>query len=315
MTRPDSTSNRRAGGLPALWLLVVLLSACTSVGSDGEALQRGDEAFARGDYSEALAEYRLALRQNGENPVVLTRAAHAYAQVGRVEAARDHYRQAIEIDPSVADLAAADLLRVARTATERRRDGMLAAAAVEAALELRPGVNLTGLARPLAEHFARQGQFGRALPYFQKAIGEGIDDPLLVLEMARAYEELGDCELALIHLHDIRDDVPVARRSEVDWRVGNCSYDLGRRALEEERPEDALEFFQTTIGVGEPRSRVAQAWFESGDILASLGRCSEAIAAFQRVELVDVPGGFLVERARDRIDELRWGRGGDGGPC
>jgi tetratricopeptide (TPR) repeat protein len=298
-----------------LWLLTVLLAACTGAGSDGEALQRGDEAFARGDYSEALAEYRLALRQSGEDPYLLTRAAHAYAQVGRVEAARDHYRQAIELDSSVADLAAADLLRVARTATERRRDGFLAAAAVEAALALRPGVNLTGLARPLAEHFAGQGQFGRALPYFQKAIGEGIDDPLLVLEMARAYEELGDCELALVHLHEIRDEVPVARRSEVDWRVGNCSYEMGRLAVEEERLEEALEFFRTTIAVGEPRSRVAQAWFDSGEILVSFGRCAEAIEAFEGAQSAEMPGGFLIERARDRIDDLRWGRAGDGGPC
>ncbi|MEX0843053.1 MAG: tetratricopeptide repeat protein [Gemmatimonadota bacterium] len=315
MTRRDSKRHRR-DGFAALWLLMVLLlAACTAAGSDGQALQRGDEAFARGDYTEALAEYRLALRRDGEDARVLTRAAHAYAQVGRVEEARDHYRQAIAVDSSVADLAAADLLRVARTATERRRDGFLAAAAVEAALELRPGVNLPGLARPLAEHFAGQGQFGRALPYFQKAIGEGIEDPLLVLEMARAYEELGDCELALIHLDEIRDDVPAGRRSEVEWRVGNCSFEMGRLALQEERLEDALEFFQATIDVGEPRSRVAEAWFESGEILVSLGRCSEAIEAFRRAQAAALPGGFLIERARDRIDDLRFGPPGDGEPC
>jgi tetratricopeptide (TPR) repeat protein len=326
-TRPARPRARRADGpsgapragrflvpLVAFLVLVPTLVACTAAGSEEGALQRGDEAFARGDFTEALAEYRLALRQGGNDVSVLTRTAHAYAQVGRIDEARDHYRSAIERDPDVADLAAADLLRVARSVTERRRDGMLAAAAVEAALELRPGVTLTGLARPLAEHFSRQGQYGRALPYYQKAVAEGEDDPVLVLEMARAHEELGDCELALVYLEQIRDRVGVQRASEVDWRVGNCSFEMGRQALSEERVLDALEFFEATIKVGEPRNRVPQAWFEVGEILAAEGRCGEAIRAFEQVEREELGSGFLVQRARDRIDEILFRRGGPG-PC
>lgn len=297
--------------LPAL--LVVLAAACTAAGSEQGALQRGDEAFARGDYGEALAEYRLVLRQGGGGDVpVLTRAAHAYAQVGRIDEARAHYAAAIEVDPDVADLAAADLLRVARAATETRRDAMLAAAAVEAALTLRPGVNLRGLARPLAAHFARQGQYGQALPYYQKALGEESDDPALVLDMVQAYEELGDCELALTYLDGIRDQVGADRGSEVAWRIGNCSFELGVEARDDERPDDALELFGTTIELGEPRNRVAQAWFETGDILAEQGRCTQAIEAFEHAQREELGGGYLVQRARDRIDDIRWG---SDGPC
>jgi tetratricopeptide (TPR) repeat protein len=298
----------------AIMVVALLASACTAAGSEEGALQRGDEAFARGDYGEALAEYRLVMRQGNEDVEILTRTAHAFAQVGRIDDARELYRLAVERDPRVADLAAADLLRVAHRATRSRRDGIMAAAAVEAALELRPGVNLTGLARPLAEHFSRNGQYGQALPYFQKALGEVGHDPILVLEMARVHEELGDCELALTYLEQIQDEVPLARRSEVEWRMGHCSFELGRDAVENDRLDTALELFQVTIEMGEPRNRIGQAWFEIGEIHARQGRCAEAIQAFERVQVEEAGGGLLVQRARDRIDEIRFRRGGDG-PC
>ena len=297
-----------------LAVVVAVLSACTAAGSDEGAVQRGDEAFARGDYSEALSEYRLAMRQGSHEVEVLTRTAHAYAQVGRIDEALDLYRRAVVEDADVADLAAADLLRIARRATEQRRDGIMAAAAVEAALELRPGVNLTGLARPLAEHFSRNGQYGQALPYYQKAMGEVGEDPILILEMARAHEELGDCELALTYLEQIYDEVPVLRRSEVEWRLGHCSFEMGREALEDERLEEALEFFQVTIEMGEPRNRLAQAWFDTGEILAEMGRCTEAMHAFDQAQQDDLGGAALIQRAQERLDAIRFRRGGDG-PC
>ncbi len=275
---------------------------------------RGDEAFARGDYQEALAEYRLVIRQGRDDVESLTRAAHTFARLGRIDDAGELYRRAVLRDPEVADLAAADLLRVARRATESRRDGILAAAAVELALELRPGVSLTGLAHPLAQHFSRQGQYGRALPWYQKAIGEVGQDPILILEMARAHEELGDCELALAFLAQIEGRVPIDRASEVDWRIGECSFRMGRTSREEERPAEALEFFRATIDRGEPRNRLAQAWFEIGEIHAEAGRCTEALAAFERARTEELAGPILVQRAWDRIEAIRFPRGRDG-PC
>lgn len=300
--------------LGGLILCALTLGACTAAGSEEGALKRGDQAFARGDFTEALAEYRLVLRQGRNDVEVLTRAAHAYTRVGRIDEAREHYREAIRRDPEVADLAAADLLRVARRATENQRDGILAAAAVEAAVELRPGVSLAGLARPLAEHFSRQGQYGRALPYFQKAMGEGIEDPVMLLEVARAHQELGDCELALTYLERIQAEEAPSDASEVDWRLGECSFELGREAVEEGRHEEALEFFQATIDVGEPRGRLGQAWFEAGEVLAELGRCSEAVQAFELVRRQDLVPASLVRQAETRIDDIRFRRI-SGGPC
>lgn len=294
--------------------LLLALASCTAAGSEGGAVQRGDEAFARGDYTEALAEYRLALRQGNGDVTTLTRAAHAYARVGRIDEARDHYREAIRQDPDVADLAASDLLRVAHRATERR-DGIAAAAAVEAAIELRPGVALTGLALPLARHFARNGQYGEALPYFQKALMETGGDPEVIFEMALAHEELGDCERAIAFFEQVRDGFSAARRAEVDWHVGNCSLELAHEAQERGLNDDALAHFRAAIALGEPRGRMAHAWFETAELLAARGQCTAAAQAFEQVLTAELGGGgFLVQRARDRIDEIRFRRTGQG-PC
>jgi len=294
--------------------LVGISAGCTAAGNEEGALQRGDEAFARGDFPEALAEYRLALRQGNREVHTLVRTAHAYARVGRIDEARDHYREAIEQDPDVADLAASDLLRVARRAVERR-DGIAAAASMEAALALQPGVSLTGLALPLARHFAGNGQYGEALPFFQKALGEDGDEAEVIFEMALAHEELGDCERALAFFDQVRDEVSPSRRSEVDWHVGNCSFEMAREAQERGFNDDALRLYRATIDLGEPRNRLAQAWFDTAEILAGQGQCIPAVQAFEQVLREELAGGgLLIQRARERIDEIRFRRGGEG-PC
>jgi tetratricopeptide (TPR) repeat protein len=279
-------------------------------------MRRGDQAYARGDLSEALAEYRLGLRQGDRNIDLLVRAAHLYALTGRIDEAREHYSEAVLMDPATADLAASHLLRIAGEAVARN-DGIAAAAAYEAALEIRPGVSLSGVALPLARHYARRGQYGQAVPFFEKAVLESGSSPEVVFEMARAHEELGDCERALIFFEQARNGLPNNLRSELDYYVGYCSSELAREAQERGDAEEALRMYQNTISIGEPRTSVAPAWFEIGEILAARGECSAAVRAFEQVREVlrqDQTTGILWDRARDRVDQIRFGRGGDG-PC
>jgi tetratricopeptide (TPR) repeat protein len=263
---------------------------------------------------EALAEYRLSLAQGGDGVDGFLRVAHAYASSGRVIEARDYYQQAVDIEPELAGLAASDLLRVAKMAIGSQ-DEIAAAAAVEAAMELIPGVSLTGISLPLARHFTRNGQYGRALPFFQKALRETDSDPDVIFQMAFTHEELGDCRRALVFFEQIREEVTPAQRSEVDWNIGNCSVELATEAKAEEDLDEALRLFQTTIELGEPRNRLAEAWFEIGEILASQGECSAAVAAFDQVSSQDLPGGFIVGRARARADDIRFFRRGGEAPC
>jgi tetratricopeptide (TPR) repeat protein len=301
-------------GTRAFVVLLVAMGTWTGCfgGSHEGAILRGDEAFARGDYTEALAEYRLALRQGDRTPDLLVRTAHAYASTGRISEARDHYREAILQDPSVADLASSDLLRVAKRAADRR-DGIAAATAVTAAMELKPGVSLSGIALPLARHFAQNGEYGQALPFFQQAVTEVNLDPQVVFEMAKVHDEIGDCRSAVVFYDQVRTALSVADRSELNWRTGNCSMELAREAMFDEEFEEALDHYQITIGLGEPRGRLAEAWFETGEILALRGECTAATRAFEQSIREDLTGAY-VDRARARVDQIRF-RPGTGGAC
>src|SRR5690606_8694102 len=80
-------------------------------------------------------------------------------------------------------------------------------------------------------------------------------------------------------------------------------------AREEGKPEEALDHLNVTLELGVPQNLMEQAWFERGESLLELGRNDEAMEAYIHVlEISRTAGGALAERARQRIDELRFGR-------
>ncbi|HTS89266.1 MAG TPA: tetratricopeptide repeat protein [Gemmatimonadales bacterium] len=74
---------------------------------DGLKPQRLDylnEALAlerQGDYEAALTSYRLALRDNPNDPRILQNMAIAYTKTGQQDEAIRHYRRALALDPSL----------------------------------------------------------------------------------------------------------------------------------------------------------------------------------------------------------------------
>jgi hypothetical protein len=142
--------------------------------------------------------------------------------------------------------------------------------------------------------------------------------PELVYETALAYEELGDCSTGLVHFELYRDLIPRWRRSEVNWHIGNCSYLMAtelwdgipeeERGLDSRDEQETLRLLETTINLREPRNRLAAAFYQKGEILSLRGECDAAVDAFRRVVLEDPSGTSpLVGRARQRIDEIRFG--------
>jgi tetratricopeptide (TPR) repeat protein len=296
-----------------LLLCLFALAACSSPSSEENAVRRGDQAFAQGDFDEALAEYRLAVRQGAEGPEVESRVAHTYAMIGRVDDAGGYYAEAVAHAPELTDQAVADLMRMARDA-QARQDRFAMASAVETALRLRPGIGVGDMSLPLARHYFQNGEYGRALPFYQKALADAADSvPDIVFEVGQAHEEIGDCEHALFFFEQFRAMVRPWERGEVDWYIGTCAFDMARdlrrRTLDEpEELEHALELIERTVEVGEPRNIQAQAWFEKGEILSDLGRCTEAQEAYSQVRYADQAGAW-VDRAQSRFDEIRFGSG------
>lgn len=308
----------RRGRLPAVSILILSLIGASGCGGDpaeDTALLRGDRAFARGDYEEALAEYRLSLLQ--ENPGIegTIRSAHAYVALGRVDEALAAYEEAVAADSSFADQAMTDFVSLARRA-EENGDRFGVASAIEAALRFRPGLIVEDLALPLARHYSVTGEHGRALPLFQRALANHRDEPMVVFETALAHEEIGDCETALVFFAEFRESIRARDRGEVDWHVGQCSFQVASEMRAQGRNDEALSLLEEVLAVGEPRTLLAQTWFEKGQILAEEGQCAAAVEAFREVPIVDASGGPLARRARDRVDEIRFGRDrSPGDPC
>jgi tetratricopeptide (TPR) repeat protein len=295
-------------------LLAAVLAGCTLLGEEEGSISRGDQAYAKGDLVEALAEYRLALRQGAHDPETHGRIAHTYVALRRIDEAREHYRLAVSMDSAWADQAAADFVRLARR-EEGGRDRFGMASAVETAVAFRQGVSVEDLALPLAEHYSNIGEYGRAIPFFQKTLAFVDPDasPGILFEAAVAYDEVGDCETAAVYYGEYRDRTPAWRRGEVDWRLGNCSFRLARAKRSEGDDDEALRHLETILQIGEPRNLLAMAYFEKGEILGQRGECDAAVEAFRQVRAVDPSGsGPLVDRAEERIDQIRFGRGGGG---
>jgi len=290
-------------------ILGLCMIGCTPLGEEGSSISRGDQAFANRDLPEALAEYRLALTQGAENPEIYARVAHTYVALKRIDEAREYYGLAVAADSSLAEQAVADFAHLARE-EERVRDHFGLASAVQTALAFRPGISLQDLALPLARHYSDIGEHGRALPFFQKALSAVDPDsmPRILFETGVAYDEVGDCESAVVYYDDYRERLDRGRRSEVDWRLGNCSYQLARIRRGEGDDEEALRNLETLLSIGEPIILQALGYFEKGEILGDRGECEAAIEAFQEVPLFDPSGTSpLVDRAEARIDQIRFG--------
>jgi tetratricopeptide (TPR) repeat protein len=313
-------SERRGGGAfkPSMIMtpaklaaasLLVLMGAC---GQDAEpAIARGDRFWADSNYTAALAEYRLALDQD-RNDATLSRVAHAYIRTAQFERARELYDELIAADSGWADQAIFDYVTVAQRAQERAdRYGL--ASAVDAALDLRPGLPLDDFAVPLARYYASTGDPARAIDFYERALTAADPDsvPTLLFEIAQVHEGQGNCTEAIGFFTTFRTRAPRdSRATDANWQIGDCSFQLARQAHDIGDLEAGLRHLDRVIQLGLPQNLIDDAWFERGEILLELGRRDDALFSYVRVLEENPTGtGQIVERARSRIDLLRFGRG------
>lgn len=308
--------NRIPGSMARAGVLLVaaLLAGC---GPESTSLVCGDQLWADSAYDRAIAEYRLALRETDNDERVVARLAHAYAVTGQFDQAHRYYEELLKRAPEYTDQAVYDyMLIAARSRARGDRFGM--ANAVDAASELRPGLPLGETSAALARYYAQTGDAERAVDFFERALAEAPADsiPALLFELGSVQESRGNCAEAIAAFNAYRTRAPRGPRAdEARWHVGNCSFEVGRDALAENRHADALRAFDTVIRLGVPQNLVDQAWFERGELLLRQGRRDEALEAYYRV-LERNPGrsNQLTQRAQRRIDELRFGPSGTSFP-
>lgn len=290
-------------------VLLVLAVAC---GYDAEpAIARGDRFWADSNYTAALAEYRLAVDQD-RNDEALSRAAHAYIRTGQFERAREMYDELIAADSAWADQAIFDYVTVAQRA-QVRSDRYGLASAVDAALDLRPGLPLDEFAVPLARYYASTGDPSRAIDFYERALTAADPDSVgtLLFEIAQVHEGQGNCSEAIGFFTTFQSRSPRDRRlADASWQIGSCSFQLARQAHQAGDLEEGLRQLDRLIELGVPQNLIDDAWFERGEILLELGRRDDALFSYVRVLEENPTGtGQIVERARSRIDLLRFGRG------
>ncbi len=291
----------------AVFAFAIALTGCQNSES---SVARGDRFWADSNYTSALAEYRLALRHHENEPDLLLRVAHAYAETGQLLPARQTYTKLLERSGEFTDQAVFDYVTLARQSFARGdRYGM--ASALEAALALQPGLSVPQFAAPLARYYASTGDAERALAFFERALTRQAPDSAADLELAIAtiQEAQGNCREASGYFRDYLRLVPRGAKSdEARYHIGNCSLAMSRDAHKAGQLNDALALADTVIALGVPQNAQDQAWYERGEILLALGRSYDALDAFNRVlELNPLRTGQLVEKTQKRIDEVRFG--------
>jgi tetratricopeptide (TPR) repeat protein len=306
-TQRDAGFPRRCSCL--LFGFLLSLTACRDAET---ALARGDRLWADSNYAAALAEYRLSYELRKNDDEVLARVAHAYARTGQFERARESYETLLERAPDYTDQAIFDYLALARRA-EERSDLYGMAGALEAALTLRPGLPIDDMAAPLARYYARTGDVERSRQFFERALSGAPPDsvPTLLFDYAQYQESQGNCREAMELFNAFRSREPTGERADqARFQIGTCAFNLAREAQQAQEYDRALMYAQIVLDLGVPQNLLDQAWFERGEALLALGRRQEALESYMRaLENIRTPGGGqLLQRARQRIDQLRFGR-------
>jgi tetratricopeptide (TPR) repeat protein len=291
----------------ALLVVIPWLAACDQ---PEPTLAQGDRLWAEGAYDKALAEYRLALLQSARDDATYLRVAHAYAQLGHLDQAAETYGILLARSPGYADQAVYDYLMLARRALARGdRHGV--ARGAEAALALQPALPLGELAPVLARYYSDTGDPERALRFYQRALTTAPRDsvPAVLFQLGSIYAGRGNCRDALGYFSAARQRARTqAREEEAKWRLGNCAFELARGARREGQVIEALAYLDTMLALQVPSNLLDQAWFEHGEVLFTLGRFDPALESYRQVlELNRSRGGLLVEKARERIDQIRFG--------
>ncbi|MFQ5889767.1 MAG: tetratricopeptide repeat protein [Gemmatimonadota bacterium] len=287
----------------------ILLIACGA--SPGDAVERGDRLYGAGRVEEAIAEYKLALRQQGEEPSLLLRIGSAYAGQGEVDASLDYFGRLLEADSAYRYQVAAELAEAARVALRSgARDNM--ARALEPVQAIGIGMIPEDLRLELARYYSDQDDHARALPlYLSLADGEDSPVPTIAMyETARAFRALGGCREALEYYERVVEagpDLDPASRTSARWQYGDCLYAVAGEERTAGRTEAAKRRLDRLIELGVPQTLLDRAHYRRGELLLESGDEEEARADFQAVlDLNPARSGQLVQQAEDRIREIRY---------
>ena len=334
--------------------IAILAGGCDTDDGAEAPRMRGDRAFARGDYEDALAEYRLSMREDpGIDATLRTAHTYAmlgrvdearvlYDEAVRVDST--HAEQAVSDFVSLAKeaFAAGDHYggASAMETAAHFRPGIVVEDLVLPMARHYSNSGQHTRAQPLylrvlgsqrrdpdivfEAALAHQeiGDCERALEFFDEFI-----------ELARRRERetrwyVGSCAFQLAQELIAQEAFQEALARAVAERADSVETELSSEppvpetavseaasdAVGEDILGQVLGYLDLVLELEEPRTTLPGAYFEKADILARMGECDAAVAAYRMVPVVDVSGsGTLARQARQRVDQIRFAEGD--GPC
>ena len=290
--------------------LVVCAATLSCRGDVRDHLTWGDRLLGSGRTEAAIAEYQVALRRRGDDPTVLSRLAHGYAHLDRLDETSEYYERLLAKDSAYADQAVADYLAMARRGLEQR-DRARFARALEQLEAIQPGGVPDDMALPFARYYYELGEYASALPLYLTVLADQSETmtPEVRYELGRVYYGLGECGQALIHFRSyLRSSGPMGEsRSDAAWHAGQCAFELAQKDRLAGRPGQAAEKYELVIRLGTPQTLLDDAWFERGEILFGMGQYENALISYQKVlDLNPSRAGRNVRTSEERIRAIRY---------
>ena len=181
--------------------------------------QLGDVARALGRYEEAAAHYAAYIALDDRDPRVLYKLALAHHLAQRPSRAIPLLRQALELDP---DLAEAHYLLGVGLADQARLDE--AVVDLHAAVRLRPG--FLGAREALSGVLGRAGRLDEQLVQLEALAALEPDRVQREVDLAMAYARLGRTDMAILALGQTAADHP--ERPQVYVALGRVWLDVAR---------------------------------------------------------------------------------------
>jgi Tfp pilus assembly protein PilF len=279
-------------------------------------VREGEQLLQQGDGEGAKAKFEAALAKNPKDPRALLGLGLAEEALGHVDAAVDAYREALEVDGSLAE-AHNNLGLILRD-----KDQLDAAVAeLEAAVKADP--RLASAQANLALAYEDQGRAPEATKAYEAAIGLS-DDAMLHANFGLFLLGAGNSERAVSELRKALDGAKGDRA--VLLAVGNGMRRAGKpdeavRALSEAvkggdgKPtpallsELALAQHAANLDADAKKSleqaleldpKYASAHYVLGSLLAGEGNKKEAIKHYQKCIDLD-PKGPLADKAREKL--------------
>lgn len=291
--------------LGCVWAASVGLGGCTRFSPDHEV--RGDQYLLAGRLDDALAEYRVALRQDPENPELLVKLIEGYFR--RDEVAWPYVSRLVALGPERAGPVLEALLDRARRKRERGAKSE-ALETVRRLAQIVPGFDLGELALDLAESLKESGDQRDAVRYYLMGMTDGSSGwprEWAALQLGEVYEGLEEPFRALRFYRLAMQGGTREMRSTARWGAGRVAYQLAESGWKAGDAGSALGYIEEVLAFGQPPFLMDEAWFLRGEILAEQGQTREALTAFEQVLSLNPSGqGRIVEEARSWIRDLRF---------